>query len=598
MATFLLCIASNVVIAGILAVFALALTRFWRSPHLAHALWLLVLIKLVTPPIVQLPLGRFTMGDGEASAPTGIAGAREVAPVGSSPDVRHRSALSPAIDRPLSSVDDAAGVDRQRGVWACLLDAWRAWLVGAWAMGTAGFVGVSLRRHMRLLALTADGRSPAASITQDARRLSRKMGLAACPLLRVTAARVCPFVAPGVRSPMIMLPSWLLAELDRDQINAILAHELAHVRRRDHWVRIFEVCALALNWWNPIAWWAGRQLRQAEEECCDAWVVWVMPEKRRAYGETLLHTVEYLTRRVVAAIPAGTSFLGCQLKRRIEMVMNRSADRSMSLTALACVLIVGMLVLPAGFALGPAKALSEPTGPSASVVQEEDGDCEARVQSEPDKGSDPGRIVGVNDVSVFYQDEMDPRIRVDHESSFRVCLEEEGDELVIATACCEGPQVDDAAVRRLVPLMERLPHLRAVEFRDTSITDKGLEPLARLRTVRRLFVRSSAGDKAVPIRLTDAAFERIAKLPNLEVLEISNGTINGEGCRHLRSLSQLRVIDLRRTDVDDTTLEYLEDLPQLREVVLWGTRISDEGLAHLAKLPNLEEVYLMDTDIS
>ncbi len=47
MVAFLVCIASNVVFAGCLAVCVLALTRLWRNPHLAHALWLLVLFKLV-----------------------------------------------------------------------------------------------------------------------------------------------------------------------------------------------------------------------------------------------------------------------------------------------------------------------------------------------------------------------------------------------------------------------------------------------------------------------------------------------------------------------------------------------------------------------
>ena len=76
----------------------------------------------------------------------------------------------------------------------------------------------------------------------------------------------------------------------------MLAHELAHVRRRDHWVRIFDVCVLSLYWWNPIAWLASRQLRRSEEECCDTLVVWALPNGRRIYGQTLLKAVEYLTR--------------------------------------------------------------------------------------------------------------------------------------------------------------------------------------------------------------------------------------------------------------------------------------------------------------
>ena len=47
-------IASNVVLSALLAAFAVAMTRLWRNPHLAHGLWLLVLLKLVTPPLVHM----------------------------------------------------------------------------------------------------------------------------------------------------------------------------------------------------------------------------------------------------------------------------------------------------------------------------------------------------------------------------------------------------------------------------------------------------------------------------------------------------------------------------------------------------------------
>ena len=189
-------------------------------------------------------------------------------------------------------------------------------------------------------------------------------------------------------------------------------------------------------------------------------------------------------------------------------------------------------------------------------------------------------------------------VRVEHEPPFRVCLEKNGDDLVVGCVYFEGTRVDDASVRRVIPLLAKLPYLQAVDFRDTIITDKSLEALVRLETLERLFVRSSVGDEAVPIRLTDAAFGSIAKLENLKVLQVSNGTINGKGCEHLNSLSKLKVLDLRCTDVDDTTLGYLKGLTQLESILLWDTDITDAGLAHLGALPNLAEVYLMDTDIS
>ena len=284
------------------------LTRVWRSPHLAHALWLLVLIKLVTPPIVHIPVDRLIAASQTQAHRVNLLSMR----IKPSP-VRYRPMgfiLLPPQVSPLSSdFEDAPARHREMNMWDSFVVSWQLWLLVAWAIGTIVFISVGVRRHMRLLALIADGQAPDPVLAQDAEQLAQQLGLRACPPLRCNGCPCLPVRDTGVENPNVVLPRRLLADLNRDQIRSILAHELAHIRRRDHWVRIFEVCVLALNWWNPIAWWASRQLRQAEEECCDAWVVWVLPEKRRAYGETLLHTVEYLTGQNVLTAPAGTSFL-------------------------------------------------------------------------------------------------------------------------------------------------------------------------------------------------------------------------------------------------------------------------------------------------
>jgi hypothetical protein len=172
------------------------------------------------------------------------------------------------------------------------------------------------------------------------------MGLRSCPAIRILDAHVSPFVCARWRSLMMVLPARLLSELDREQQHAVLVHELAHIRRRDHLMRWFEIFVRGIFWWNPLAWWASRRLRQAEEECCDAWVVWALPDVRRSYGKALLWTVEFLAERRVVPVVAGTAFGGSHIKRRIETIMHQKPNRRMSWGALIAVFALGASVLP------------------------------------------------------------------------------------------------------------------------------------------------------------------------------------------------------------------------------------------------------------
>src|SRR5262249_14901796 len=137
------------------------------------------------------------------------------------------------------------------------------------------------------------------------------------------------WLVPGVLPPMLLafgrvrvllVPEGLWWRLDETQRDALLLHELAHLRRGDHWVRWLELVVLGLYWWHPAAWWACSSLRDAEEQCCDAWVVWVMPGAAASYAATLVETVAYLS-SAPAPLPYGASGAGPVrlIKRRLTM---------------------------------------------------------------------------------------------------------------------------------------------------------------------------------------------------------------------------------------------------------------------------------------
>ncbi len=92
--------------------------------------------------------------------------------------------------------------------------------------------------------------------------------------------------------------------LDEQSSALILAHELAHLRRRDHLVRVVELIVSTVYWWNPLVGLLRRQIHESEELCCDAWVRWAFPDCTKSYAKIVLKTAESLSTRAARRIPA------------------------------------------------------------------------------------------------------------------------------------------------------------------------------------------------------------------------------------------------------------------------------------------------------
>ena len=93
----------------------------------------------------------------------------------------------------------------------------------------------------------------------------------------------------------IVLPDALLEGVDDQELRWVVAHELAHIKRHDHLVRWLEWLACVSSWWNPVVWWARRNLRFDEESACDAFVLERLDGQPRSYARMLLAVVELLS---------------------------------------------------------------------------------------------------------------------------------------------------------------------------------------------------------------------------------------------------------------------------------------------------------------
>ncbi|MCK5940952.1 MAG: hypothetical protein KAI24_03190, partial [Planctomycetes bacterium] len=175
--------------------------------------------------------------------------------------------------------------------------------------------------------------------------------LSRVPELRLTTARVAPMVWWLGGRVRIYVPRELLDELPAEQLRWILAHELCHVRRGDHLVRWIEWLTCVAFWWNPVTWWARRNLRCNEEVCCDALVLRTLQGSRHSYANSLLTAVEFLATPGLRP-PAMASQIdsGGFLERRFQMIVSKTPVKTLPRWLQGVIAASAALLMPLGVA--------------------------------------------------------------------------------------------------------------------------------------------------------------------------------------------------------------------------------------------------------
>ncbi len=388
--------ASNALAACALALLAAAAGRFCRRPAVVHSLWLIVLLKLVTPPVLPIrllpsfqaspaaPVSLTVAADPGATSPPAQAdpsrdddladpiveeeaGPAPVSPAPESPEV---SDLSPAPAAPASAVAPFP---------------WAGALLLLWAVGSAAWFVLAGLRAYRFARLLRFAEAAPPWLQARAEELAARLGLARCPAVRLVPGHLSPMLWALGGPPRVFLPAGLLGRLDPAQQDALLAHELAHLRRRDHWVRGLEMLVTVLYWWHPVAWWARRELREAEEQCCDAWVLWALPGAHKTYALALVETVDFLS-QARSPLPQGASGIGQvqHLRRRITMIMRGTTPRALTWAG-------GLAVFALGAVLLPLLPTWERTQAADPITKEEKEDLKLANGAKAQEGADKTR---------------------------------------------------------------------------------------------------------------------------------------------------------------------------------------------------------------
>jgi beta-lactamase regulating signal transducer with metallopeptidase domain len=320
---------------AVIAALAAALMTVCERPTLRYAIGILGLVAMLAAPVVTF----LVVKDDAGSEGLSMAAATGVAMPGPLPGVARLNLLP--------------------------------WLVEAWLCGVLFF---SLRFAGGVLLLERKCRgafaSPDADVLALCRRLQQQLGLDRSIRYLQCDWLQAPAVIGWLR-PAVLLPVTALTGFSEAQLRAVIAHELAHIRRHDAFVNLFQILAETLLFYHPAVWWLNRRIRAEREICCDEVAISISGD-RIAYARALTLMEEW--KRAPALAMAANHGL---LSERIFCVLGRETGDArprlmgwngvLLLTALA--LGMALLRMPAPVPVPRPQVMAQAIVPPAVLPQ-------------------------------------------------------------------------------------------------------------------------------------------------------------------------------------------------------------------------------------
>ncbi len=271
------------------------LLRRWLPAAWRHALWLPMLAVLVLPVLPSVPFGLFSLAE--------------------------KSPIVAPVVADVAIVDDGMAQGRvamakPKAAITKLNYLAFVWLAGACGVFTVGMVGY--RRNM--IRVKKVSSSPDAALTCTIADAARDAGLGRVPRILISPAVESPAVT-GLLRPVLLLPAGFPEGFSATETRLILLHEFSHLKRLDLPLNWLSCVLQAMHWFNPLLWFAFARMRSDREAACDARVLSIDSEDRRAdYGGALLKLQMMAPSRGMSLGFVGIFERGSEMKSRIREI--------------------------------------------------------------------------------------------------------------------------------------------------------------------------------------------------------------------------------------------------------------------------------------
>lgn len=243
----------------------------------------------------------------------------------------------------------AAPVVQESELWI----AWNAdrilpWIDGIWI---GGVLLLALRAaggwwQLELVRRRATGLVPA-ELQRTFQRINRQLRTGRNVALRFSDEVLSP-LAMGVWRTAVILPASILTQLEPEELESVLAHELAHIRRWDYAANLLQTAIESLLFFHPAVWWISRRARDLREVCCDAVAAQTCADPL-VYAQALLRLEEQRTQRLRLAVALNnghTPLLG-----RVKQILGEGRQMEAGMksgvqAAVAGAVVVGLMLAP------------------------------------------------------------------------------------------------------------------------------------------------------------------------------------------------------------------------------------------------------------
>lgn len=235
------------------------------------------------------------------------------------------------------------------------------WIVLTWAAGVGVLSIWRVGGWVRLRRLLRDTRRIDDAWQDRLENLRRRLRVSQAVRLVEAAWAPTPAVVGALR-PVVLLPAAALTGLTTGQVEALLAHELAHVRRHDYLVNLFQVVVETVLFYHPAVWWISASIREERENCCDDLAA-------QACGDRAAYVRALAAMEALRPLPAhlAVAASGGSLIRRVRRLLGAPPTGPSGRRSLAAALVAALFAaLPLTTGRPAARAADETSKPASA----------------------------------------------------------------------------------------------------------------------------------------------------------------------------------------------------------------------------------------